>query len=142
MLTIYCPECNSRNLRSSLSRTLSERFMKAFGVFQLRCKDCDARFTSQIWDPRNTFYARCPRCYRLDLSTWSIEYYRAPARWLFCLKIGAKAHRCEYCRHNFISFRRCKIKFTGRKLVPDGVPAVPAKAPNPEQVEPIPDIQS
>ena len=127
MLTIYCPECNSRNVRSSLSRTLGERMMKALGIFQLRCKDCDARFTGQIWDPRNAFNARCPRCYRLDLSTWSVDYYRAPARWLFFLKLGAKAHRCEYCRHNFVSFRRCKIKFTGRKRNPEAIPASPAK---------------
>ena len=101
--------------------------MKAFGVFQLRCKDCDARFNSQIWDPRNAFYARCPRCYRLDLASWSIEYYRAPARWLLWLKLGAKAHRCEYCRHNFVSFRRCKIKFAGRTRDPEGMRNQPAK---------------
>lgn len=127
MLTIYCPECNSRNVRSSLSRTLGERMMKALGVFQLRCKDCDARFTGQIWDPRNAFYARCPRCYRLDLSTWSIDYYRAPVRWLLYLKLGAEAHRCEYCRHNFVSFRSCKIKFTGRKRNPEAVSDEPGK---------------
>ncbi len=130
MLAIHCPECNSRNLRFSLSRSLGERLMKTFGVFHLRCKDCDARFSSQILDLRNAFYARCPRCYRLDLSTWSLEYYRLPTRWRFWLKLGAQAHRCEYCRNNFVSFRRCKIKFIGRTRAPDGLPAVSNNTPN------------
>jgi hypothetical protein len=111
MLTINCPVCKSRNVRSSLSRTFGERVSKAFGFMQIRCKDCDARFTKQIWDAKNALYARCPRCYRLDLSTWSLDYYRAPFRWLVFLKLGANSHRCEYCRHNFVSFRPCKIKY-------------------------------
>jgi hypothetical protein len=139
MLTIYCPECNSRNLRSSLSRTLGESLMKAFGVYPLRCRDCDSRFTHQIWDPKNAIYARCPRCYRLDLSAWSLEYYRAPTRWVFYLKIGANAHRCEYCRHNFVSFRPCKVKFAGRTNVPEGLPAGPK---NSAKVASLPDAQA
>jgi DNA-directed RNA polymerase subunit RPC12/RpoP len=118
MLTITCPVCNSRNVRSSLSRTLGERVVKAFGFFQIRCKDCDARFTRQIWDISNALYARCPRCYRLDLSTWSLDYYRAPIRWLVYLKLGANAHRCEYCRHNFVSFRPCKIRYDKNRKTP------------------------
>jgi hypothetical protein len=121
MLAIYCPECNSRNIRSSLSRTLGERLKKAVGIFQLRCRDCDARFQRQIWDPLNSFYARCPRCYRLDLSIWTPQFYRAPARWLFYLKIGAKAHRCDYCRHNFVSFRPAKLKFRGKTRNPEAL---------------------
>lgn len=122
MLTIFCPSCKSRNLRSSLARNWGETVLKALGIFPLRCRECDTRFSRQIWDPLNAIYARCPRCYRLDLSTWSMDHYRAPAHWLFFFKIGANAHRCEYCRHNFISFRPRKIKFTGRTNVPDGNP--------------------
>jgi hypothetical protein len=118
MLTIRCPVCNSRDVRSSLSRTLGERIVKAFGFFQIRCKNCDARFTKQIWDIWNAFYARCPRCYRLDLSTWSLDYYRAPFRWLVFMKLGANPHRCEYCRHNFVGFRRCKIRYDKNRKSP------------------------
>jgi endogenous inhibitor of DNA gyrase (YacG/DUF329 family) len=119
MLTISCPECHSQNIRASLSRTLGERIWKVFGFFQFRCKDCDTRFSGQIWDLLNAFYAKCPRCYRLDLSTWTPHYYRAPARWLLALKLGAKAHRCEYCRHNFVGFRPAKLKFVRRKTYPE-----------------------
>jgi len=118
MLNLTCPECGSRNIRSSLSRTVGERIMKAFGFFQLRCRDCDARFKHQIWDPLNSFFARCPRCYRQDLSTWSRDYYRAPTLWLLQMKLGARAHRCEYCRNNFVSFRPAKMKFVRKAGAP------------------------
>lgn len=121
MLNITCPACKSRNVRSSLSRNFAERVAKAFGFFQIRCKECNTRFTRQIWDIRNAFYARCPRCYRLDLSTWSLDYYRAPMRWRFYLKIGAACRRCEYCRHNWVTFRPCKIRYERpRKSQPAG----------------------
>lgn len=61
------------------------------------------------------FYAKCPRCYRLDLSIWQPQYYRAPTRWLVMIRFGAKTHRCEYCRCNFVSFRPAKLKFIRRK---------------------------
>jgi len=116
MLTISCPECGSREIRSSLSRTIGERISKFFGFFQFRCKDCDARFSGQIWDAWNMFYAKCPRCYRMDLSTWAIDHYRSSTLQLAKLKLGAHPHRCEYCRNNFVGFRPAKYKFTrGRK---------------------------
>jgi hypothetical protein len=120
MLDIACPRCGSKNIRSSLSRSLSERIRKLLGFFQLRCKDCDLRFGKQIWDPKNAFYAKCPRCYRMDLSAWTTRYYHAPTRWLIYLKLGAKTHRCEYCRHNFVSFRPAKMKFAGKGKVAEG----------------------
>lgn len=119
MLSITCPHCHSANVRSSLSRTFGERLGKAFGYFQFRCKDCDTRFSGHLWDFRNMFYAKCPRCYALDLTVWTTRYYRVSAWWLFLIKIGAKQHRCEYCRHNFISFRPAKLKFTRRKTYPE-----------------------
>ena len=111
MLSIRCPACNSREVRASLAKTLGERVARVFGFMQLRCKDCDERFGASIWDLSNVVYAKCPRCYRLDLSTWTTQYYRAPSRWLIAMKFGARRRRCEYCRHNFISWRPAKTKY-------------------------------
>lgn len=119
MLTITCPHCQSTNIRSSLSRTIWESAGKAFGFFQLRCKDCDTRFSGHLWDFRHVLYAKCPRCYALDLTTWTTRYYRVSSWWLFLIKVGARQHRCEYCRHNFISFRPAKTKFLRRKMYPE-----------------------
>lgn len=113
-MALRCPACGSENIRSSLSQTLTDEIGKVFGFFKLRCKDCDHRFSHFIWDAVNSFWARCPRCYRQDLGTWSVKYYRAPTRWLVLMKLGAKRYRCEYCRHNFIDFRRAKFKYRGR----------------------------
>lgn len=120
MLQLTCPQCGSRNLRSSLTQSFGETLLKLVGILPLRCKECDARFSAPIWDLRNCVYARCPRCYRLDLTQWSTEYYHASTWWLFLMKLGAKRHRCAYCRHNFIAFRPAKLKYQGTRGVPIG----------------------
>lgn len=114
-MNIVCPECGSADIRASLSRTLGESIAKFFGFFRFRCRDCDTRFSGQIWDVSNIFWAKCPRCYRMDLSTWDPEHYRYPTRWLLLMHLGAKCIRCEYCRHNFLSYRRAKYKFVRKK---------------------------
>ena len=73
-----CPNCKSRNVRSSLSQNFGEALSKLIGIFQLRCRDCDERWTQPIWDLLNAFYARCPGCYGLELSLWQPSYYRPP----------------------------------------------------------------
>lgn len=48
----------------------------------------------------------------MDLATWSLDDYRATAVQSILLSLGAKRYRCEYCRCNFVSFRRRKEKFS------------------------------
>ena len=110
-MNIACPECGSTDIRSSYSRSFGESVGKVFGFFQFRCRDCDARFSGQIWDISNLFWAKCPRCYHMDLSTWDPEHYRCPTSWLLLMRLGARCVRCEYCRHNFLSYRPTKHKF-------------------------------
>jgi endogenous inhibitor of DNA gyrase (YacG/DUF329 family) len=119
-MTITCPECGSKDVRPSLSQTFGEQVLKVFGFYHIRCKDCDHRFRAQIWDFLNMVYARCPRCYRLDLSTWSTEYYRASSAQLLCLKLGGRRHRCAYCRVNFVGFRPAKLRYKGKLGAPIG----------------------
>jgi len=115
MLPIKCPECGSSDLRSSLSQTFLEKVAKIFGFFQLRCRDCDHRFTSDLWDTFNAIYARCPKCYNLELSLWDPAYYRPPSSWKFLLAIGGRPRRCQSCRTNFVSFRPCKVRYRRKK---------------------------
>ena len=48
----------------------------------------------------------------MDLSTWS-ESVSPTGAWQWArLTFGAKPYRCEYCRHNFVSFRPRKERFS------------------------------
>ena len=60
-------------------------------------------------------FARCPRCYRTELSTWSEQYYNPPFVTRSLLKFGATPYRCDVCRCNFASFLACKERFSWRK---------------------------
>ena len=123
-----CPNCKSKNVRSSLSKSFWETASKVLGFFPLRCRDCDERWTQPIWDFLNVIYARCPRCYGLELSLWQPCYYRPPAAWTMMMKFGAKPRRCEFCRKNFVSFRPCKIRFVRRKPKSSATPIDSAAA--------------
>jgi hypothetical protein len=112
---IACPSCGSSNLRSSQVRGSAEKFKSFFGFLPFRCRQCSERFTSTIWNLRVIRYARCPKCLRMELSTWSEQFYLAPLSTRLFLRMGATPYRCEFCRCNFASFRRCKERFSWRK---------------------------
>ncbi len=114
-IDVACPECGSRDCKTSRSRTFGDRVREFIGVYNLRCKRCDARFRGSLWKPSMMRYARCPKCYRTTLSTWSEQYYNPPAWTIFLLRVGATPYRCEFCRCNFASFRACKERFLWRK---------------------------
>lgn len=110
-----CPNCGARDTRVSRSRGWKEKVFQFFGVYQLRCRRCQARYPGKIFDVAKVHYARCPRCYRTELSTWSAQYYNPPASVTMKLRLGATPYRCEFCRCNFASFRACKERFSWRK---------------------------
>jgi Zn ribbon nucleic-acid-binding protein len=78
----------------------------------LRCRNCRARFTAQVWRLSNVAYARCPKCFKMDLSVWEERHYVGPAYKILMLRLGAHPYRCEYCRLNFVAFRRRKTPFS------------------------------
>ncbi len=110
-----CPKCGSRDVRMSRFRGLTERIKAIFGRYPVRCRRCGERFTGEIWRAATMHYARCPRCYRMELSTWSEQYYNSTAWTTLKLRLGATPYRCEYCRCNFASFRACKERYSWRK---------------------------
>lgn len=67
-----------------------------------------------MWANGGWKYARCPKCYRQELTTWSEQYYHPPRWTVFLLRLGATPYRCAACRCNFASFRRCRERFTWR----------------------------
>ncbi len=85
------------------------------GIRPLRCRDCRTRFVDQTWNLSDLGYSRCPKCMRMDLSSWDERHYSPPNYMLLLLKLGGHPYRCEYCRLNFVSFRRLKEKFSFRR---------------------------
>ena len=121
MSTFKCPKCGSENVRPSLKQNWIERALAAFGLEQVRCRACDERFTTGIVDLRNAIYARCPRCYRLNLGSWKLDHYHIPLLPRVLLRVGGKPRRCDACRCNFVSFRPVKIPYLRRIMRPAAV---------------------
>ena len=114
-----CPNCKSKNVRSSLSQNfLESRLSKLLGIFQLRCRDCDGRWTQPIWDLLNVVYARCPAMLRGGTESLAAKLLSSSGAVEVSYGVGAKPRRCEFCRKNFVSFRPCKIRFVRRKAKP------------------------
>jgi hypothetical protein len=113
-MQLSCAKCGSREARVSHRRGVSEVLRGLVGIYPLRCRRCGNRWETSVWAEGAWKYARCPRCYRQELTTWSEQYYNPP-RWITTLlRLGATPYRCAACRCNFASFKRCKERFTWR----------------------------
>ena len=113
-MRLECPKCGTRDARVSGQKTLWESVRTLFGVYPLRCPRCRTRWSTSVWDQGAWKFARCPRCYRQELSTWSEQYYRAPLWTVLLLRMGATPYRCPVCRCNFASYRPCKERLSWR----------------------------
>ncbi len=123
-MQLSCPKCGTREVRVSHRQTIFEVLRSLVGIYPLRCRRCRYRWETSVWSSGAWKYARCPRCYRQELTTWSEQYYHPPRWTLFLLRVGATPYRCAACRCNFASFRRCKERFSWRhKTRVDGEPA-------------------
>jgi hypothetical protein len=80
-----------------------------------------------MWSGNAWKYASCPRCYRQELTTWSLQYYHPPTGTFLKIKFGATPYRCAACRCNFASFRPLRKKFAWRhRTRPEPVPNGPS----------------
>ena len=113
-MQLTCPKCGSREAKISHSRTIGEHFKSLIGITPLRCTRCRNRWVTSVWHDSAWKYARCPRCYRQDLTTWSEQYYRPPTWINILLSLGATRYRCAACRCNFAEFKPCKERFKWR----------------------------
>jgi hypothetical protein len=109
---ISCPVCDSPLVKPARVRRLRERLFALLGYDCARCSACGHRFlASPIGHFESIAFAKCPKCLRMDLTTWDPKYYR-PSAWMnLKLWFGAHCWRCEPCRTNFVSFRSRKEKY-------------------------------
>lgn len=120
-MPVCCPKCGSRNLRFSRSRTTAERLRKWIGIRPLRCRDCRTRFADRVWRLSSFAYARCPKCWRMDLSRRDDGHMKALSGLaMLAVRAGAYAYRCEYCRYDFVSIRPRREKFSFHRSTKPG----------------------
>ena len=124
-MKLTCTKCGARDARVSHAQNLFEQLKAWCGVYQLRCRRCQSRWETSVWSDGAWKYARCPRCYRQELTTWSEQYYHSPRWTTIQLRLGATPYRCAACRCNFCSFKECKERFMWRHAT-----RVPAPAPS------------
>jgi len=123
-MQLACPKCGTREVRVSHRQGLFEAIKGFLGVYPLRCRRCRHRWLTSAWAGGAWKFARCPRCYRQELTTWSEQYYH-PDRWtVMLLRLGAIPYRCAACRCNFASFKRCKERFSWRHETKGDQPAL------------------
>ena len=70
-MQLACPKCGSRDARVAHRNGLAEWFRGLIGIYPLRCRRCNTRWRTSTWESAAWKYARCPKCYRQELSTWS-----------------------------------------------------------------------
>lgn len=100
-----CPECGATEFRVSRFRDFGEWLQSWFGVHWMRCKKCGARYSDHPWRWSTLWYAKCPRCYEMELRDWQEKYHLPPWRVRILTSFGWKQQRCEACRYNFVSLR-------------------------------------
>ena len=125
-MQLACPSCGTRDVR--VSRPLGwAAYLKNFvGVSRLRCRRCNNRWETSVWANGSWRYARCPRCYRQELTKWQEHHYNPPRWTRILLRLGASPHRCPACRCNFASFKPRKEEFSWRHQVRTEGPQIPS----------------
>lgn len=114
-MAVACPNCGSRYLRDSQTKSAGERVRWWLFEQALRCNDCKHRFVASTLALGDIRYAKCPICKRMDLNAWSGKTYTPEGLTAFKVNLGAKKWRCEYCRINFAAFRDRKEVFSFKR---------------------------
>jgi hypothetical protein len=123
-MRVACPECQSLDVRTSAHRHFGEKLLELLGYTPMRCQQCHCRWRESVWKFTEMLYARCPRCYRLDLTTWEETYYHVGFWAKLKVSCGGKKVRCKVCRHNFVSFGRVKGRRKWTNVDPGETPVV------------------
>jgi hypothetical protein len=116
-MQLNCPTCGTRDVHVSHVHGLGEFLKGLVGLSKLRCRRCNHHWQTSVWANGSWRYARCPRCYRQELTKWTARHYNPPHWTQFLLLIGATPHRCEACRCNFAGFKPRKGSFAWRHQV-------------------------
>lgn len=105
-MKVVCPRCSSSRLRVLRRRGIGAFLRTLAGIEEVVCRDCGARFQESLTGASELLYAKCPRCFRTDLSSWDLRHYSPRFAIRLQLALGASRYRCDRCRVNFASFRR------------------------------------
>lgn len=108
---VCCPNCGSSEVEPVETRGFREIALTLLGSYDFYCNNCNQQFVTRPMGAGSLFYAKCPRCYRMDLTIWDPKRYRSSTWDNFLLNFGANCWRCEPCRCNFVSFRGRKAKY-------------------------------
>lgn len=103
--SLECANCGSNQIRRARYANWGERLRGVLGIHPFRCRRCGHRFLVSVWLFGKLRYAKCPRCLRLELTTWSRRYYKVDFLKNCLVVFGAQKYRCASCRCNFVSFR-------------------------------------
>lgn len=125
---VNCPECDSPHARSMPAHGFRQNLLLLFGFYPFRCSDCYHRFLANPLGVANAGYAKCPRCLRMDLSTWDPKYYKQSAWMDLKAWFGAHRWRCDPCRTNFMSWRPRKQRYIRPADQQTPQPSVPPAA--------------
>lgn len=109
---VVCPSCGSARVKPDPPRGLGETLSTWIGYDAARCLECSLHFVAKPGGGvSGARFAKCPKCLRLDLTTWDPKFYRPSLMTRMKLEMGANRWRCEPCRTNFASFRPRKEKY-------------------------------
>ena len=100
-----CLNCGSTDLRRSRIQSRLEWLQAAIGTYPFRCQNCQYRFPINVWLWSRLAFAKCPKCLRAELASWSPKSYRLPLWKNLLITFGAHRYRCAACRCRFVSFR-------------------------------------
>jgi predicted nucleic acid-binding Zn ribbon protein len=106
---LECDQCGSREIRRARLQGFSERMRAILGIYPFRCRDCQNRFFVSVWLLSRLAFAKCPKCLRMELSTWSRRFYNPGVFANLLITFGGQKYRCSGCRCNFVSFRPRRV---------------------------------
>jgi hypothetical protein len=106
---LECDQCGGREIRRARLQGFSESIRAVFGIYPFRCRGCQNRFHISVWLISRLAFAKCPKCLRMELSTWSRKFYNPGLFAKVLITFGGQKYRCTGCRCNFVSFRPRKV---------------------------------
>jgi len=117
---VRCPSCGNETVRNVKTRGFLETLHALTGGYAFRCPDCGTRFIDWPMGVSSAIYAKCPRCFRMDLAIWDPKYYRSGKWTELKIWLGAHRWRCDVCRCNFTSWRPRREKYQRPEVTPPG----------------------
>ena len=129
-----CECCGSSNIRRSRRQSVFEIPKMLIGSYPFRCNNCSQRFWVNVWLFSTLAFTRCPKCLRMELTTWPRGHYRTRLWKSLLTTFGAQRYYCEPCRCRFVSFRPKKNFATEPAVEPTESGPTPESAPTEDSV--------